>query len=360
MNAQTQTYPETLPAEFANGHTAWTSPSNIALVKYWGKYDNQIPANPSISITLSACHTKTEMEWSAAENGPEVEFYFEGKANEAFGNKIKKFLESQLPQRPYLSGMRFRLESENTFPHSAGIASSASGMSAFCMCLVEMERRVFGLHTDDASFYREASVLSRLASGSASRSVYGGLVSWGAIDALPETSDLFASKYEGQVHPDFQNLQDSIIICDRGEKSVSSRAGHGLMKTNPYATRRFEHARENMDALLQAIGEGDFNRFAELVENEALTLHGMMMMSYPWFILMKPKTLELLDIMKQYREQHGIRMCFTLDAGPNIHLIYPESEKEKVHAFLNNEIAKHLPENSIIFDKEGNGPVKLK
>lgn len=360
MNVQTQTYPETLPADFRAGVTEWTSPSNIALVKYWGKYDKQIPANPSVSITLSACHTRTEMQWSASEKGPQVTFRFEGKPNEAFGNKIRKFLESLLPQRPYLAAMHFELESSNTFPHSAGIASSASGMSAFCMCLVEMERRVLGLHGTDEAFYREASTLSRLASGSASRSVYGGLVSWGAIDTLPQTSNLFASRYEGPVHPEFRNLQDSIIICDRGEKSVSSRAGHGLMNTNPYAARRFEHARENMDALLEVIASGDFDRFAALVENEALTLHGMMMMSYPWFILMKPKTLELLDIIKQYREQHGIRMCFTLDAGPNIHLIYPESEKEKVHMFLNNEIAKHLPGNSIIFDKEGNGPVKLK
>lgn len=360
MNTTSKTLTERLPETFVAGITEWTSPSNIALVKYWGKYDNQIPANPSISITLSACHTKTEMHWKKSETGQfAIDFYFDGAKNEAFGNKIKKFLES-LPERNYIKDLHITAYSSNTFPHSAGIASSASGMSAFVLCFLEMEKQVFGLHENENDFYREASILSRLASGSASRSVYGGLVSWGQSNVLADSSDLYATQYQGALHADFKNLQDSIIICDRGEKSVSSRAGHGLMKTNPYAERRFEHAHENMAALMESMSKGDWDTFAALVENEALTLHGMMMMSYPWFILMKPKTIALLDVIKNYREKNGIRMCFTLDAGPNIHLIYPESEKEKVHQFLKNEIENLLPENSIIFDQEGKGPKKMK
>lgn len=360
MKTEIITFPSSLPSSFANGETAWTSPSNIALVKYWGKYDNQIPANPSISITLSECHTKTEIQWTKSESNTfEIDFHFEGVRNEAFGLKIKKFLES-LPNREYIQGLHITAHSNNTFPHSAGIASSASGMSAFVLCFLEMEKQVFGMHENEEEFYREASILSRLASGSASRSVYPGLASWGKSDAIDNSSDLYATPYNGSIHPEFKGLQDSIIICDRGEKSVSSRAGHGLMKTNPYASRRFEHAHENMSALLETMSQGDWDKFAALVENEAMTLHGMMMMSYPWFILMKPKTIELLDVIKTYREKTGIRMCYTLDAGPNIHLIYPESEKLKVHEFLKNEVEKHLPENSIIFDHEGNGPIKLK
>lgn len=360
MKTETITYPDSIPSNLTEGNTTWTSPSNIALVKYWGKYDNQIPANPSISITLSACHTKTELHWATSNSGKfEIDFYFDGIKNEAFGTKIKKFLES-LPNRNYLNSLHFTAHSSNTFPHSAGIASSASGMSAFVLCFLEMEKQVFGLHQNDADFYREASILSRLASGSASRSVYGGLASWGKSNVIVDSSDLYATQYSGELHADFKNLQDSIIICDRGEKSVSSRAGHGLMNTNPYALRRFEHAHENMEALLDSMKIGNWDKFAAIVENEALTLHGMMMMSYPWFILMKPKTIELLDVIKSYREKTGIRMCFTLDAGPNIHLIYPESEKAKVLEFLKNEVENHLPENSIIFDHEGNGPHKLK
>ncbi|HEY8367389.1 MAG TPA: diphosphomevalonate decarboxylase [Bacteroidia bacterium] len=360
MKTETNIDLTSLPVSFQEGTTAWSSPSNIALVKYWGKYDNQIPANPSISITLSECHTKTEISWKKSNSGQfEIDFYFDGQKNEAFGTKIKKFLEA-LPNREYIKDLHITAHSSNTFPHSAGIASSASGMSAFVLCFLEMEKQVFGMHENENEFYREASILSRLASGSASRSVYGGLVSWGQASVIPGSSDLYATQYQGTLHADFKNLQDSIIICDRGEKSVSSRAGHGLMKTNPYAQRRFEHAHENMAALLESMSKGDWDKFAALVENEALTLHGMMMMSYPWFILMKPKTIELLDVIKSYREKTGIRMCFTLDAGPNIHLIYPESEKTKVLEFLKNEVEKHLPENSIIFDKEGNGPQKLK
>ena len=350
-----------MPHECIPGKVGYRSPSNIALVKYWGKREVQIPMNPSVSFTLSACHTETSLEYTFAEDGkPGVAFFFEGKPNPAFGLKIEKFLQSISEEHPYLRQLNLTIHSHNTFPHSAGIASSASAMSALCLCLCEMERELFGTLQTDEEFRRKASYLSRLASGSACRSVYGGLVSWGKVGApgYEYTADLYGTPFTEGVHPEFLTYRDTVIICDPGEKSVSSRAGHALMNTNPFAQSRIEQANRNMIDLFSALRSNDFDAFCHIVETEALTLHAMMMTSNPYFILMRPKTLEFIEKIWDFRKQTGTRLCFTLDAGPNIHLLYPENEEDKVNVFLQNEISLSLPPNSLIRDFTGTGPTR--
>ena len=144
----------------------------------------------------------------------------------------------------------------------------------------------------DEDFYRFASTLSRLGSGSASRSVYGNLVVWGKHMLIDGSSDNYATPLKSKVHPVFENFQDTILLVDKGEKQVSSTVGHGLMDGHPFAAQRFEQAHHNLTNLKGILKTGDLETFGQLIESEALTLHAMMLTSNPYFILMKPNTLD--------------------------------------------------------------------
>ena len=120
------------------------SPSNIAIVKYWGKHGNQLPNNPSISFTLSNCFTETKITYNnidsqffkSSDSQISLDFFFEGKENQAFKDKIEKFILKNEQYFSFLKGLHLNIESRNSFPHSSGIASSASSMSALVMCLL--------------------------------------------------------------------------------------------------------------------------------------------------------------------------------------------------------------------------------
>ncbi|MGA8855504.1 MAG: diphosphomevalonate decarboxylase, partial [Christiangramia sp.] len=130
--------PKQEPKNIESGEVTWQSPSNIALVKYWGKKENQIPANPSISFTLDNCQSTTRLKYSTRKTESETgdfnfDFYFEGKQKDDFKPKILKFFQRIEKYCPYLKNYKFEIYSENSFPHSSGIASSASGMSALAL-----------------------------------------------------------------------------------------------------------------------------------------------------------------------------------------------------------------------------------
>lgn len=348
--------------QLTQGAVAWRSPSNIALVKYWGKKPGQIPANPSISFTLSNSYTDMQMQWVPKQNdskGIQLDFYFEEQHNPKFADKIIRFLESQSPQMPWLQQLDFTIRSSNSFPHSAGIASSASSMSALALCLCTLEQELTGGLSDESAFYQKASYLARLASGSASRSVYGGLVTWGEIEGLPNTSDQYASPLSTPIHPVFKDYYDAVLIVSRGEKEVSSRAGHALMDSHPYAEARYQHARQNIQALMKAIAEGDTAQFNFIVENEALALHGLMMTSNPSVTLFKPNTWQIIQRLRTFREKTGYTICFTLDAGPNVHILYPAAVKSEVETFIKEELVVYCDNHYWIADKTGKGPSKI-
>ncbi len=204
-----------------------------------------------------------------------------------------------------------------------------------------------------------ASIWSRLGSGSASRSVYGGLVEWGQFAGIAESSDEYAVPYQGEVHSVFKNYCDYILLVETGSKAVSSSAGHGLMKAHPYAKRRFLQAHENLNHLLEILQSGDLEGFGKLVESEALTLHAMMMTSQPYFILMKPNTLSIIDLIWQFRKESGLPVSFTLDAGANIHLLFPADHKDSIEAFIRSELVAFLKDGRFIRDSVGSGPIKL-
>lgn len=342
------------------GKVAWRSPSNIALVKYWGKKDVQVPCNPSISFTLSKSFTETVVEYLPISAGDRaVSFFLEEEENKAFGEKISTYLKSIESIFPFLKQLKFKIHSSNTFPHSAGIASSASGMSALALCLCSIEQRYFETPNTAADFFQKASYLARLGSGSACRSLYGGLVSWGKVADNPETSNLWGTQQIDDVHPDFLTFNDSILIVDAAQKKVSSRVGHGLMNSNPFSENRFLQAQENLQLLQQALKSGNMDEFIRITESEALTLHAMMMTSNPYYLLMRPNTLEIIERIFVYRNNTGIPVCFTLDAGPNIHLLYPEKVKEQVKLFIDKELKPFLHESKMIEDCVGQGPENL-
>ena len=332
----------------------WQSPSNIALVKYWGKRGKQLPQNPSISFTLSECRSETYVSYEQSDHFG-FRFFFEGQEKPAFGAKIEKFLMDNKASFPFLDQLNLTVESHNTFPHSSGIASSASSMSAFVMCLLDIESQLIGKDID----FQKASYFARLASASASRSVYPKMALWGATDCYKGSSDEFAVSLENDIHPVFKTYRDSILIVSNAQKSVSSRAGHGLMEGNPYAPARYAQANENIKNLLAALKSGDLDTFFNITESEALQLHALMMCSNPSFILMKPNTLNLINEIRQFREETKIPLCFTLDAGPNVHLLYPENEAEKVESFIKSELLTYCNQGRWIADHVGDGPKKL-
>lgn len=339
-------------------HSKWRSPSNIALIKYWGKYDHQIPANPSISFTLDKCFTETEI-WLLPKTSKE-EFSFDisldGELQPAFRPKIAQFLGHIAGKADWLMEYHLEIKTHNSFPHSSGIASSASGMSALSLCLLDIQRQLKGEQDD---FYQVASTWSRLGSGSASRSVYGGLTEWGKYHGIEDSSDEYAVPYQGNIHQVYQSFRDYILLVDTGAKAVSSSAGHGLMNHHPYAENRFRQAHANMEELLRILGSGDLAAFGELVESEALTLHAMMMTSRPYFLLMKPNTLEIIERIWRFRTESGLPVCFTLDAGANIHLLFPEKIEPDVVEFIQREIKPLLKDGRYIADNVGSGPLQL-
>ncbi len=354
-----QTTSDFIPKEYSQtvekGSFFWSAPSNIALVKYWGKKENQIPANPSISFTLKNCKTITNLSFSKIEKGENFSFdlLFEGKPKESFRPKIQKFLERVEVYLPFLKDFHFTIDTQNTFPHSSGIASSASGMAALAVNFMSLEKLLNPEMSVDY-FNQKASFLARLGSGSACRSVKGEVVIWGNHQETENSSDLFGVEFS-ELHANFKNYQDTILLVDKGEKQVSSTLGHDLMNGHPFADKRFEQAHQNLSQMKAVLAKGDVPEFVKLVESEALTLHAMMMTSMPYFILMKPNTLEIINKIWKFRETTSIPVCFTLDAGANVHVLYPENVRDEVLQFIKNELVVHCQNEQYICDEIGNG-----
>jgi diphosphomevalonate decarboxylase len=338
----------------------WQTPSNIALVKYWGKSNPQIPKNASISFTLNNCHTITTIDFVKKEKVDEAIFtlFFEGKEKAEFKPKIAAFFKRVAEYCPYILEYEMTINSKNSFPHSSGIASSASGLSAIAMCLMSLEKEI-NPDLSEKNSNKKASFLARLGSGSASRSIEGPLVVWGMHPEIEGSSDLFGVQFPYTVHPFFYNYQDVILLVDKGEKQVSSTVGHNLMHQHPYAENRFKQANENLSKMATILKEGNSKAFVNLVESEALTLHAMMLTSNPYFILMKPNTLEIIHKIWEYRQEHNSDICFTLDAGANVHVLFPENEKENVLQFIDNQLSRYCDKNQYICDTVGFGAKKL-
>ena len=358
MSIEKEFVAASFPAQ--EGKASWSSPSNIALVKYWGKYGKQLPQNPSLSFTLTNCATTTHLRFKPKEKNGQFSFsfLFEGKEQPSFHPKIEAFFVRIKTFCPYLLAHDLTIESSNSFPHSSGIASSASSMSALALSILSIEEQAMGFASKEI-FHQKASFLARLGSGSAARSIKGPMMSWGKTTAIHGSSQEFATCIDQEIHPVFRTYQDTILIIDKGQKKVSSTLGHQLMKNHPYATARFEQAHQHMERLMAILGKGELEDFMQLVELEALTLHALMMASNPYFVLMQPNTLAVLNKIWDFRQATKLPLCFTLDAGANVHLLYPEEYKKTINAFIASELASFCEAGQYIEDQVGAGAKKL-
>ena len=347
--------------KITEGSVSFSAPSNIALIKYWGKEKIQIPKNASLSFTLNNCNTETSVSFSKKDkknNDFSFQFIFEGKPKPSFEPKIKIFLERIEPYCSFLKDFHFQIESINTFPHSSGIASSASAMSALARCFVEIEKEL-GTPIDVQNTNKKASFLARLGSGSACRSVEGPITVWGKSPEIKGSSDEYAVKFSEKIDPIFNNYQDTVLLIDKGEKQVSSTVGHNLMHNHPFAENRFKQANNNLAALKKAISAGNMEEFISIVESEALSLHAMMMTSSPYFILIKPDTLKVINAIWEYRKTTKVPVCFTLDAGANVHVLYPKQHSSEVLTLINEQLAQYCQDSQYICDHIGTGVKKL-
>ncbi|MCK9639430.1 MAG: diphosphomevalonate decarboxylase [Prolixibacteraceae bacterium] len=340
----------------------WSAPSNIALIKYWGKRANQLPDNGSMSITLENSSTTTYLfirkkEKSDGEIG--MKYYFHGTLNQKFGKKIDLLLSHLVTEMPFLYDYKLAFHSENNFPHGAGIASSASSMAAAALCLVTLEQIVTKRKRSKTEFFRRASVIARQGSGSAARSIYGGIVTWGTVASLEGTSDQYATPFPLHELSRLKQARDIILIVNAKEKQVSSSLGHAMMAAHPYREGRKNQATNNLSELIKAISEDNYHLVAKIAENEALSLHALLMTSSSGTILLQPNTLQIIEEIKKFRESTGLDLFFTIDAGPNVHLIYFEDQREMVLQFVKEKLIRYCENEHWIDDKIGLGPKLL-
>ncbi len=341
----------------------WRAPSNIALVKYWGKRSFQLPENGSLSITLDKSGTTTFLSFREKEIPSQdiiLKYYFHGEQHLKFENKTIQYLRYLIPEMPFLLDYELIIQSENNFPHSTGIASSASSMAALALCLVSMEQVVSKIELRREDFFRRASTIARMGSGSASRSVYGGVVSWGKSESIDQSSDEYATPFPLHSGSMLNQIRDIILIVSTTEKSVSSSLGHALMNDHPYREGRKVQANKHLIEISDAIRNNEYLILSKIVINEALSLHALLMSSSPDGLLLKPNTLHIIEEIKQFRKSTGFDLFFTIDAGPNVHLIYFEDKREEIIQFVRQTLSKYCEDGQWIDDKIGSGPVQLK
>ncbi|MEE4196193.1 MAG: hypothetical protein V2I54_00990 [Bacteroidales bacterium] len=338
----------------------WESPSNIALLKYWGKQGEQLPQNPSVSFNLKHSKTTTKIYYRKKKNRESsIEYFFKNERNGTFENRVKNYFEKLDVYMPFLEKLDFIIYSENTFPHSAGIASSASSFSALAHGLCSIEKELFYTLKSPGEFHQKASFVARLGSGSASRSVPGKTVLWGHTDLVNGSSNEYAIPLDHQVHEQFKTYRDAILIIDSGLKDFSSSQGHALMENHPFAQSRYLQAGKNLEMLLLALKTGSEKLFAGIVESEAMTLHALMLSSNPPASLMKPNTLAILEKLIKFRKHSSLEFSFTLDAGPNIHILYPHKSRVRIVDFIRNELVAFCENGSWIDDEVSTGPKQI-
>lgn len=280
---------------------------NIALIKYWGNLDDEwnVPSTGSISMTLGEVATRVQL---IAKDGTVGDvLIIDGElASESAHERVRQFMDHVRR----ISGKKIysRIDSTSNFPRGSGIASSAAAFAALALA----SAKVFGLPTDP----QELSRLARLGSGSACRSIYGGFVEWiGGQD--------HQSSYAIQIAPpNHWDLVDCIAVVSSEHKAISSREGHRLAKSSPLQTCRIESAPQRLDQCRQAILERDFEQLAAVVELDSNLMHGVMMTSQPPLFYWQSETLVIMEEVRRWRNQ-GLPVCYTIDAGPNVHILTP-------------------------------------
>jgi diphosphomevalonate decarboxylase len=292
--------------------TAW-APSNIAFIKYWGKKDEKlrIPENGSISMNLSNLYTITTVEFSEKYKNDEV--IINGEINKDEKKRVVDHLDKI--RKIAKINLKAKVISKNSFPKATGLSSSASGFAALTLAAVSAA----GLHLSE----KELSILSRRASGSACRSIPDGFVEW-----LAGNSN--GTSYAYSLYPpDYWSIVDVVVIVSSEEKEISSTEGQKLVSTSPFYSLRLANINKKIKILKNILKKKDFFDFGELIEQEALELHSIMLTSKPSLIYWLPSTVLIMRLVKKLRKT-GLPVYFTLNTGCDIHLIIEKKNLEKL------------------------------
>jgi len=296
---------------------------NIAFIKYWGNqnHDLRIPSNGSMSMNLEGLETQTTVSFDTALEQDQLIINTE-TADEVALNRVSSLLD-RIRKLAEVNTKALVL-SENNFPTGTGIASSASAFAALTLASVT----ALGLCLSE----KELSQLARTGSGSASRSIPGGFVEW---QAGSDHNSSFAETIATKEHWD---LVDYIVLVSREHKKTGSSQGHQIADTSPLQEVRVADAKRRLDICRKALLEKDFPTFAEIVELDSNMMHSVMMTSDPPLYYWQPGTLEIMSAVQSWRSA-GLPVCFTIDAGPNLHLICPaeaaKAVKRKLGALVN-------------------------
>lgn len=299
------------------------APVNVALIKYWGKDNNnlRLPANSSLSVNLTNLGTTTMVEWSKD--------FINDLADERMIqhlDRIRKLAKFNL---------KAKVITKNNFPSSAGLSSSASGFAALTLAATAAA----GLKLSE----NDLSRLARLGSGSACRSIPDGWAEWSKGNN--ETS------YAKTIFPaDYWDLRILVIILSEGKKAISSTSGQEGVKTSEFYRVRLNGIDSKIKKIKAAIKEKNFRVLGEIMEEDCLSMYGVMMTQKPSLMYWLPETIRVMQAVRQWREE-GLESYFTINTGQNV-LVFCEPKNE-------NEIVKRLEKiNGVIEvrrDKIGKG-----
>ncbi|MFM1538583.1 diphosphomevalonate decarboxylase [Helcococcus bovis] len=307
--------------------------ANIALIKYWGKENEEliIPKNNSLSLTLDSLYTETEVAFI---DGEKDVFYLDDELqDERHTLKISKFID--LFRKKSNNFSKVLVKSYNHVPTAAGLASSASGFSALAVALNEL----FELNLDKT----ELSKYARRGSGSASRSIFGGFVEWkkGYDD---ETS------YAEKVDDANWDVAMIILVLNDSKKEISSReAMKKTIETSPLYKGFTDSSIEDIKNIKEAIKNRDFKKMGEIAEHNSMKMHATMLSSNPSIMYFKPDSIRAIEKIKQLKKD-GFDVYYTMDAGPNVKILCRDSQIENIV----HELKKYFDSNQIIISKVGN------
>lgn len=315
------------------------APSNIAFTKYWGRKDEvlRLPENGSISMCLSNLLTTTTVEF--APNYTKDEITINGSCPPAGGEEDEaKRIIKHLDRVRNMANIsdKAKVVSNNNFPSGTGLSSSASGFAALSLAA----SKAAGLDLPG----KDLSILARQGSGSACRSIPSGFVEW--LDG--DTSE---TSYATQIFPlDHWVIADVVAVISEGKKEVSTSRGQQTAQSSPFMPVRLAHMKEKNEKVKKLIAERNFNELGEMIEQEALELHTIMLTQTPPLIYWTPGTLRIMKLTNHWRAE-GIPVYFTINTGQDIHLICEQKNIDKVQAKL-----KELEEvKDIIVNTPGEG-----
>ncbi len=298
------------------------APANVALIKYWGKRDDllNLPVTDSLSVSLGRLGTTTRVTTADVDDFTLNDRHM--PADDPFSLRLTSFLDHFRPAQ-----VGFRVTTTNTVPTAAGFASSASAFAA----LVKALDNLYGWQLEK----RQLSILARLGSGSACRSVYDGFVHWHA-----GTSTDGSDSYAQQLDTTWPGLRIGVIAISKEQKSIGSRPAMRATRKESILYRSWpDKVRQDLSSLKTALATFDLPMLGQVAESNALSMHATMLGAWPPILYWQPATVATLQRIWRLRSE-GLQIYATMDAGPNIKLLFDAQQTDIVSG--------HFPEMTVV------------